>query len=316
MHKPVIIAGAGPVGLTLALLLHRQGRPVRVFESVDELKPPGVGINLLPHSVRVLYGPDGISSTARRSLYPDEGAPIYGGRILWRGVTEDDTFIDGSTMFMAGHQDCKFVAYPIAGRKGGRQLINWIAELSVPDFEQNDQDWNREVSIDVFKDPFQSWTFGWIDIPALIDNCEHVYEFPLSDRDPLPCWAHGNMTVVGDAAHPMYPIGSNGASQGILDAEKLAVELSRSTDIPAAFAAYEAERRPATAAIVLANRRNGPEQVMQIVEERAPHGFDDINDVISREELETIAAQYKQTAGFNVEAVNGKASDQRSTLWQ
>jgi 2-polyprenyl-6-methoxyphenol hydroxylase-like FAD-dependent oxidoreductase len=129
---------------------------------------------------------------------------------------------------------------------GGRQLINTIAELSVPDFEQNDQDWNKEVSIDVFKAPFQSWTFGWIDIPALIDNCEHEYEFPLSDRDPLPCWAHGNMTVVGDAAHPMYPIGSNGASQGILDAEKLAVELSRSTDIPAAFAAYEAERRPAT----------------------------------------------------------------------
>ena len=121
------------------------------------------------------------------------------------------------------------------------------------------------------------------------------------------------MTLIGDAAHPMYPIGSNGASQGILDAEKLADELERTADVAAAFAAYEAERRPATAAIVLANRQNGPEQVMQIVEERAPNGFDDVHDVISQHELESIAARYARTAGFTVEAVNGKANQTKST---
>lgn len=412
MQKPVIIAGAGPVGLTLALLLQRQGIPVRLFEAVDELKPLGVGINLLPHSVRVLHGlnleakldqtairtselhyynkfgkriwseprgidagyrypqysihrgdlqmllleevrqrlgpdsivtghklqfwqdtadgievgfatsagadvsvagqclvaADGIKSTARNILYPHEGDPIYGGRILWRGVTVAEPFLNGSTMFMAGHQDCKFVAYPIARlpQHENRALINWIAELSVSDWKPDEQDWNKEVAIETFSGPFQNWKFKWIDIPSIIENCEHVYEFPLADRDPLPRWTHGNMTLIGDAAHPMYPIGSNGASQGILDAEKLAATFREQPDPAAAFAAYEAERRPATANIALLNRKNGPEQVMQIAEERAPHGFENIDDVISQRELETIAAQYKQTAGFDVEAVNKK----------
>src|SRR5690606_33898408 len=179
--------------------------------------------------------------------------------------------------------------------------INWIAELGVPDLKPRTQDWNREVPIDVFKDAFQTWNFGWVDIPTLIENCICVYEFPRTDRDPLTRWRHGNMTLVGDAAHPMYPIGSNGASQGILDAEKLTAELVAQQDIQAAFAAYEAERRPATAQIVLLNRQNGPEQVMQIAEERAPNGFRHIHDVMSQEELEEIAARYKQTAGFNVD---------------
>jgi len=407
--SPVIIAGAGPVGLTLAMLLKKQGQEALVFEAVNELKPLGVGINLLPHSVRVLdqlglipalddiairtsalhyynkfgqqiwceprgenagyrfpqfsinrgelqmllfnealerlgdgaiktghrlqswcdtdggirvifasptgqieidgsclIAADGINSTARKILYPDEGDPIYGGRILWRGVTYMEPILDGKTMFMAGYQDCKFVAYPIKASPDGRRLLNWIAELSVPDYKQDVQDWNRQVSADVFKGPFESWDFGWLNVPEVIENGEHVFEFPLSDRDPIPQWSFGNMTLIGDAAHPMYPIGSNGASQGILDAEKLALELTAQDDIAIAFANYEAERRPATANIVLTNRKNGPEQVMQIAEERAPEGFTDIEQVIPREELEAIATRYKQAAGFSVEAVNEK----------
>ncbi|GAB1257483.1 flavin-dependent oxidoreductase [Aurantivibrio plasticivorans] len=411
--KPIIIAGAGPVGLTLALLLNQQGKSVLVLEAVDEIQPLGVGINLLPHSVRVLCGlglepkldeiairtsalhyynklgqqiwaeprglnagyhfpqfsihrgelqmmllrearfklgeeqvrtgykldswkdtadgieatfektngereviegacliaADGIKSTARKTLYPDEGSPIYGGRILWRGVTIDKPFLDGSTMFMAGHQDCKFVAYPLMPVGEDKVLINWIAELSVPDYVQNEQDWNKEVSIDVFRPSFEDWDFGWVNVPSIIDNCEHVYEFPLSDRDPLPQWTFGNMTLIGDAAHPMYPIGSNGASQGILDAEKLADEFAKGDDLTTTFANYEKERRPATANIVLLNRKNGPEQVMQMAEERSPDGFDHIHDVIPQAELEEVAARYKQTAGFNIEAVNKDAKE-------
>lgn len=407
MSSPVVIAGGGPVGLVLALLLDARGIPVQVFESVPQPGPLGVGINLLPHSVRVLAAldllpaldelgirtsalhyynkrgqpiwaeprgldagypfpqysvhrgrfqlmlldtarerlgearvhlghalrswrevddgisvrfdtpsgertvtggclaaADGINSTARSLLYPDEGPPIYGGRVLWRATTVAAPFLDGRTMFMAGHQDLKFVAYPIASMGNGLSLINWIAERTEPDRRQKVQDWNREVSADRFRASFADWRFGWVDVPALIDGAERVFEFPLSDRDPLPRWTHGRMTLIGDAAHPMYPIGSNGASQGILDAEALVNALATAADLPTALAAYEDERRPATAKIVLLNRQNGPEQVMQIAEERAPDGFDDIESVIPREELEAIAARYKATAGFSVEAVS------------
>ncbi len=194
-------------------------------------------------------------------------------------------------MIMAGYQDRKFVCYPITPPDGdGRQTINWIAELPVAGDGPPPQDWSRIVSPDLFRDAFAEWRFDWLDIPALIDGAETVYEYPLADRDPLERWGTDRVTLLGDAAHPMYPIGSNGASQAILDAAALAA----SPD----FAAYEAERRPATSQIVLLNRQNGPEQVMQLAEERAPAGFADVQDVISAAELEEIAARYKRAAGF------------------
>jgi 2-polyprenyl-6-methoxyphenol hydroxylase-like FAD-dependent oxidoreductase len=145
-------------------------------------------------------------------------------------------------------------------------------------------------------------------VPALIRGASAVYEFPMVDRDPLSRWSFGSVTLLGDAAHPMYPIGSNGASQAILDARVLALELARARDPAAAFAAYENERRPPTAAIVLANRGNGPEQVMQLAEERAPAGFSDIDAVIPRAEREAIANRYKQVAGFQKDALNARPS--------
>jgi 2-polyprenyl-6-methoxyphenol hydroxylase-like FAD-dependent oxidoreductase len=172
------------------------------------------------------------------------------------------------------------------------------------------EDWNRRVDRSVFREPFAGWRFDWLDVPGLIDGAEAIYEFPMVDRDPLPRWTHGRVTLLGDAAHPMYPIGSNGASQGILDAEAMADAMaaagfpSRTADPADAFARYEAARREATGRIVLSNRRNGPDQVMQIAEERAPDGFRHIHDVIPREELEAIAARYKQLAGFAKEQVN------------
>lgn len=407
---PVIIAGAGPGGLTAALALHAQGVPVCLFESVAALKPLGVGINLLPHAVRVLdalglspaldevaiqtaelayfnkfgqpiwaeprgraagyafpqysihrgvlqmllfatvqtrlgadgiqtgytltawqeetdgirvrfqrrdgaiedvlgsclIAADGIHSAARRQLYPGEGAPLYAGRILWRAVTIAEPFLSGRSMIMAGHQDQKFVCYPISPEyaKQGKALINWVAELNVPDWSVPKQDWNRQVDKERFCLPFQSWRFDWLDVPALIDKAEAIYEYPLVDRDPLPRWSHGRMTLLGDAAHPMYPIGSNGASQAILDAEALANALVATDDVAQALARYETERRPPTARITLSNRQNGPEQVMQLAEERAPTGFSHIHTVISPQELEEIAARYKQTAGFSLQQVN------------
>jgi 5-methylphenazine-1-carboxylate 1-monooxygenase len=258
---------------------------------------------------QALIAADGIHSVVRKMLYPEEGEPNFAQRILWRAVSEDVPFLDGRTMIMAGFQHEKFVCYPISSRhaREGRALINWIAELTVPDKSPPKQDWNSEVPKSRFAARFAHWKFDWLNIPLLIEKAEQVYEFPLVDRDPLPTWTRGRITLLGDAAHPMYPIGSNGASQAVLDAEALSNAL-RDHDITEALQIYEGERLPATAKIVLLNRQNGPEQVMQLAEARAPNGFRDVHDVIQRSELEEIAARYKQTAGFAVNQVNGKIS--------
>ncbi len=260
---------------------------------------------LVASSADVLIGADGIHSAVRRHFYPGGDAPRFAGRMLWRAVTEAGPYLDGRTMFMAGHQDQKFVAYPISEplRWQGRARINWIAELRVPDEAPPRSDWNREVDRAIFRDAFADWQWGWIDIPALIDGAQAVYEFPLVDKDPLPRWTFGRVTLLGDAAHPMYPIGSNGSAQAILDARALVDCLLATRDPGIALREYEADRLPRTAGIVLRNRLNGPEQVMQLAHERAPQGFGCIDDVIPRVELEGIAMRYKRLAGFDPQSL-------------
>ncbi|MFC1720284.1 flavin-dependent oxidoreductase [Pseudomonadota bacterium] len=265
------------------------------------------GTTLSSHETDCVIAADGIHSRVRAIHYPDEGMPIWNGAILWRGVTESAPFLTGRSMFMAGHQDQKFVCYPISAEhhRAGRSYTNWIAELR---FEPGPlaarEDWNRPGVLDDFLPRFESWRFDWLDIPKLIRRAESIYEFPMVDRDPVPAWAFGNVVLLGDAAHPMYPIGSNGASQAILDAACIAQMLQARRDPAAAFAAYDTERRPKTAAIVLANRNNGPEQVMQMAEERAPNGFETIDEVIEHAELAAIAQRYKQIAGFDRQSLN------------
>lgn len=247
---------------------------------------------------------DGIHSVARDRLHPGQGAVGYGGRMLWRATTRARSFLTGRTMIMAGHSRHKFVCYPITEPDAdGLQTINWVAEHAVDHDAPPPQDWSRRIDASLFRDDFADWRFPWLDVPALIDGAEAVYEYPLSDRDPLDAWTVGRVTLLGDAAHAMYPFGSNGASQGILDAVALAHAIEQHGVDPSALAAYEGERREVTTRIVLANRGNGPEQVMDLAEQRAPDGFDDIEDVIPRAELEEIAAHYKQVAGFTLEQV-------------
>jgi 2-polyprenyl-6-methoxyphenol hydroxylase-like FAD-dependent oxidoreductase len=410
----VLVAGGGIGGLTVALSLHQIGVPVRVFESVTELKAVGVGINVLPHACRelidlglldrleqtgirtkelayfskhgkpiwseprgieagyrwpqisihrgtlhqllldaarerigpdniltghhltdwtetadgvtarftgrdgksagdyqgaLLIGADGIHSAMRGKLYPQEGPPIWNGRILWRGVTDGAPFLSGRTMIMAGHETLKFVCYPIdnAATERGKPVINWIAERHLPpDYQWRREDYNRQGKLEEFLPWFEDWKFDWLDVPGLIRNARYCFEYPLVDRDPLDKWTFGHVTLLGDAAHPMYPIGSNGASQAILDARVLTREIAAKGETQAALEAYEAERRPATTQLVLLNRGNGPEQVMQLVEERAPNGYNVVTEVLSQQELEGIAANYKRVAGFQVDALNAK----------
>jgi 2-polyprenyl-6-methoxyphenol hydroxylase-like FAD-dependent oxidoreductase len=267
------------------------------------------GVDLGPAEGSLLIAADGIHSTVRASLYPNEGPPIWNGAVLWRGVTRTQPFLSGRSMIMAGHEFQKFVAYPIsrAALDQGEAVINWIAERKFrPDQAWRREDWNRAGQLDDFLPQFESWRFDWLDVPAVIRGAERCFEYPMVDRDPLDRWTAGRVTLLGDAAHAMYPIGSNGASQGILDARVLAREILRLGETTAALEAYEAERRPATARIVLANRGNGPEQVMQLVEQRAPDGYARIEDVLTPAELEGTAAAYKQVAGFDKDALNAR----------
>jgi 2-polyprenyl-6-methoxyphenol hydroxylase-like FAD-dependent oxidoreductase len=264
----------------------------------------------------ILIAADGINSTARKILYPNEGPPRFSGRILWRGCVERDPYLTGASMVWAGHADQKFIAYPISQRSAdkGKSLVNWIAELRVRSKEELEHDttppktdWTKTVDKSVFQGPFESWRCGGLEMKELIESTEKVFEFPMSDRDPVERWTFGRLTLLGDAAHAMYPIGSNGASQAIIDAESLAKHLSEGgEDLEAALTKYQNERLPPTAKIVMANRANGPDHVLQLAEERAPDGFENVYDVIPKDELEGIGKAYKAVAGFEREAVNVK----------
>jgi 2-polyprenyl-6-methoxyphenol hydroxylase-like FAD-dependent oxidoreductase len=417
--EEIIIAGAGIGGLAAALSLHDAGFAVQVFESVPEMKPLGVGINVLPHAVReldelgllaaleqagvacrelafftkrgeriwgeprgiaagyrwpqisihrgtlhlllleaavqrlgsgrlhlgcqlaafdsqpgrgvrarfldratgrqsvtadgrLLIACDGIHSMARRIFYPDEGPPRWNGSVMWRGVAEFDRVLDGNTMIMAGHSSIKFVCYPIshlAGRPGAQQ-INFVAELRFETTSLKDrEDWNRPGRLEDFLPAFEHFRFDWLDAPALIRAAPVVWVYPMVDRDPLPRWSHGPVTLLGDAAHPMYPIGSNGASQAILDARVLTGCLRYyHDDLERGLERYDQLRRPATAKIVLSNRKEGPEAALQLVEDRAPNGFAKLEDVVTPAELEAISDNYKRLAGFAVSELNTRSS--------
>lgn len=286
------------------------GHRVEAFEPVGEQVAAHVRRRdgtLVERKVDVLVGADGVRSALRQALYPERDPLRYSGRVMWRAAVEVEPFLDGRSMFMAGHPDQKFVAYPISEplRRAGRSLVNFIAELRVPG-ESAPNDWNRQVDKSAFADAFSSWKWGWIDVPGLIDSADAIYEFPLVDKDPLPRWTFGRTTLLGDAAHPMYPVGSNGSAQAILDARYLADCLHQNQDATYALREYEAERLPKTAGVVLRNRLHGPEQVMQLAEARAPQGFARVEDVISQAELEEISARYKRLAGFDKQALSAK----------
>ena len=413
MTTKALIIGGGIGGLTAALSLHAAGVETTVYESVSDIQALGVGINVLPHAVRILHGlglrealertaiitstlrfhsrqgqtiwaeprgveagydypqysihrgqlqaalldavrqrlgddaihaghhlerveqnnagvaatfidkstgdavgeyegdvligADGIWSQVRAQFYPDEGPPVYSGQMLWRGVTEADPVFDGRSVIMTGSNDLKAVIYPISetSRRQGKSLLNWIAERQPGgDLPLNPADWNRPGNLDDFIPYFDDWRFDWLDVPAMFAAAERVYEFPMVDRNPLPKWSFGRVTLLGDAAHAMRPNGSNGASQAILDAEAIARCLAADDDVERALVAYEGERLEPTSQLVLDNRETGPERVLEIVAERCPDGFDNIEDVIPRDELQAIADSYKKLARFDRDTVN------------
>ena len=250
---------------------------------------------------------DGIHSAARALQHPTDGEPVWSGLTLWRGTAVVPAYLDARTMIMAGDGEQKFVAYPLSTPDAaGRARLNFIAERRGAG--SADVDWNRAVDPAPIVELFRDWRFDWLDVPATIAAADELLEYPMVDRDPLASWTQGRTTLLGDAAHAMYPNGSNGGSQAIIDARTLAFHLARADGVPAALAAYEADRRPATTALLEMTSQTGPERVMQLAHERAPEGFRDVHDVISAEELAEIAGAYKRAAGFHPDVLNARAS--------
>jgi 2-polyprenyl-6-methoxyphenol hydroxylase-like FAD-dependent oxidoreductase len=258
------------------------------------------------HRADGVVGCDGVHSAVRRQLHPGEGEPVYSGVNMWRGVTVWPPILTGASMIRVGWLTTgKLVAYPIRDRVDGRdrQLVNWVIEIETPRHADR-RDWNRAGRIEDFLPAIADWHFDWFDVPEMIKASELVLEYPMVDQDPLPWWSAGRVTLLGDAAHPMVPRGSNGAGQAILDAGALAGALLKHTEVADAFAAYEHERRPATAAVVHANRANPPDAVLREIYHRTgDRPFRRVEDVISVDELNEIINSYKRTAGYSLEAL-------------
>ncbi len=270
----------------------------------------------------VLVGADGLYSGVRAQLHPDEPAPRWGGIMMWRGMTEGAPFLTGRTVAVAGtNAELKFVAYPISRRAEarGKALLNWVAEVMLPAdqvsaVEADTADWNRRGRAQDVLPWFAGWKFGWLDVPALITGAPQILEYPMVDRDPLPFWGqgvpwgHGRVTLLGDAAHPMYPIGANGGSQAVIDARVLAYFLAHAVTPADGLAAYEMARRETVNAIVLACRDMPADRMLHKVSVRAPDGFDRIEDVLSAAELAAFDDAYRSTTLQDVAALNGRAS--------
>ena len=247
-------------------------------------------------------GCDGIHSVLRRQLFPQDGPPRYSGVNMWRGVTRWPPCLGGATMVRAGWLATgKMVIYPIRTHADGTQLVNWVFEIETPQYQQ--WDWNRKARVEDFFAHVAGWKFGWLDIPAMLRAADMVLEYPMVDKDPLERWTHGRVTLLGDAAHPMVPRGSNGAGQAIVDARALAEELGQA-EAPAALSAYESRRLVPTSNVVLENRRNPPDAILREVYERTgDKPFGRVDEVISPAELREISERYKRVAGYDRDAL-------------
>lgn len=256
----------------------------------------------------LLVGADGIKSTIRSLLYPHEGDPEWNHCLMYRGVARiDHEFLHAKTVLFAGHHDQRFMLYPIKDTDGS-VIFNWGCTIAVDGPLTEHSNWNRRVDPARLLELYSGWRFGSIDVCEIVQAAPDVYEYPMTDRSPLPRWSFERVTLLGDAAHPMYPSGSNGTSQAILDARTLAQELAGRADVAKALRVYEERRLPATAEVIRANRQMADMRVMQVVHERAPKGFDDISDVISPAEISELMTSYQRTAGFESDAVNRRES--------
>jgi len=270
------------------------------------------GEPLLSERASVLIGCDGVNSAVRKLLVADDGLAFTGINML-RGVTWHKPILDGRTYLRIGSiRTGKMVIYPIANstRGDGQQLINWVAEIQDPAATMND--WNKPGRIEDVLPIYRDWVFEWLDVPALIRGAETVLQYPMVDKDPLERWTFGRATLAGDAAHPMYPRGSNGAAQGLIDARVLAEQLASHANPLDALEAYQAARLAPTSAVVRTNRSTPPDFINIRVEElTGDRPFDNLDRFITQEELRQLSENYKRIAGFAPEGAGSPGREAR-----
>jgi 2-polyprenyl-6-methoxyphenol hydroxylase-like FAD-dependent oxidoreductase len=256
---------------------------------------------------RLLVGADGLHSAVRAQMFPQQPPIQWGGAIMWRGTTPGVPIRSGASFVGLGSLRQRVVLYPITPpeRDSGLATINWIAEITVDNASGWTQgDWNRRVDVADFIAHFEDWDYDWLDVPAMLRGAREVFEYPMIDRDPLPSWVDGRVGLLGDAAHVMYPVGSNGASQAIVDARVLGAALIAHGLRPAALRAYDERLCADINALVLRNRGAGPFGMLGLVDERCGGVFEHIDDVIPAAERDAYMARYKSAAGLAIETLN------------
>jgi 2-polyprenyl-6-methoxyphenol hydroxylase-like FAD-dependent oxidoreductase len=258
-------------------------------------------------SAKLLIGADGIHSAIRAQMHPSQPPIHWGGALMWRGVTWAKTIRTGSSFVGLGTHRHRIVFYPIShpDPRTGLAMINWIAEITVDAAEGWQQrGWFREAPIEDVLPHFADWTWDWLDVPALIGNAEGAFENPMIDRDPIPTWVDGPVALLGDAAHAMYPTGSNGASQAIVDGRVLGAAMCLAGATPAALAAYDRKLCGPISELILRNRGAGPFGLLNLVDARCGGVFDDIDLVATPAERTAFMAGYKAAAGFAIDQLN------------
>lgn len=260
------------------------------------------------HPYDLLIGADGIRSTVRAQLYPGEGEPKWNNCLMFRGVARvDHEFLTERAVLFAGHHDQRFMLYPIKDTNGDL-ILNWGCTIRVDEPLPEHGNWNKEVDSARLLEKYEGWRLGSVLVTDIIEAADVVFQYPMTDRDPLPRWSFDRVTLLGDAAHPMYPSGSNGTSQAILDARVLAKSLKEEAGIDAALRSYENVRLEATAQVIKANREMGDMKVLQVVHERAPGGFNNISEILSEAEITDLMRSYQMTAGFDPQQLNSRES--------
>ncbi len=254
----------------------------------------------------LLVGADGIHSAVRAQMHPDQPPIHWGGTIMWRGTTQAAPIRTGASFVGLGSHRQRVVVYPISPPDPltGLATTNWIAEITVDAQDWQRTGWFRQVDVAEVVPHFEGWTYDWLDVPDLLARAEVVYENPMIDRDPVPTWQDGPVLLVGDAAHAMYPTGSNGASQAIVDARVLGAALLRHGVTTQALAAFDEQLCGPISRLVLRNRGAGPFGLLDLVDERCGGEFDAIDDVVPAAERDAFMAGYKAAAGFAVDQLN------------
>ncbi|WP_375257141.1 flavin-dependent oxidoreductase [Citreimonas sp.] len=264
----------------------------------------GAGVETLRG--RLLVGADGIHSAVRAQMHPDQPPIHWGGALMWRGTVRARAPRTASSFVGLGTHSQRMVIYPISGPDAdGLSLLNWIAEVTVEgDGTWPHKGWFRAVPVSTFLHHFDAYRYDWLDVPALLSGAETAYENPMIDRDPVDTWVDGPVALMGDAAHAMYPTGSNGASQAIVDARVLGAQMLRHGVTPRALSAYDAQLCGPISRLVLRNRGAGPFGLLNLLDDRCGGVFDDIDSVVSPEERAAFMAGYKSAAGLAIDTLN------------